>query len=74
MIRSHQRGMGVTEVYPYIVEFSMSRCLLFISYISFFMLSILDVEQIFLSDCTGLRQDHTDSHSVIGLSRHWLNR
>ncbi|KAG4211517.1 hypothetical protein ERO13_A02G110400v2 [Gossypium hirsutum] len=29
---------------------------------------------IFLSDCTGLRQDHTDSHSVIGLSRHWLNR
>lgn len=40
----------------------------------FLYLSILDVEQIFLSDCTGLRQDHTDSHSVIGLSRHWLNR
>ncbi|XWS25087.1 hypothetical protein CRYUN_Cryun27aG0041000 [Craigia yunnanensis] len=29
---------------------------------------------IFSSDCTGLRQDHTDSHSVIELSRHWLSR
>ncbi|XVF36981.1 hypothetical protein REPUB_Repub19eG0105700 [Reevesia pubescens] len=29
---------------------------------------------IFSSDCTGLRQDHTDSHSVIGLSKHWLSR
>ncbi|XWS21680.1 hypothetical protein CRYUN_Cryun30bG0075000 [Craigia yunnanensis] len=29
---------------------------------------------IFSSDCTGLHQDHTDSHSVIGLSRHWLSR
>ncbi|GMI77118.1 meiosis defective 1 [Hibiscus trionum] len=29
---------------------------------------------IFTSDCTGHRQDPTDPHSVIGLSRHWLNR
>ncbi|EOY16434.1 Topbp1, putative isoform 1 [Theobroma cacao] len=31
-------------------------------------------KSIFSSDRTGLCQDHTDSHSVIGLSRHWLNR
>ncbi|XP_022768097.1 DNA topoisomerase 2-binding protein 1 isoform X4 [Durio zibethinus] len=31
-------------------------------------------KSIFSSDCTGLHQDHTDSHSVIGLSRHWLSR
>ncbi|PQM37677.1 hypothetical protein Pyn_12723 [Prunus yedoensis var. nudiflora] len=29
---------------------------------------------IFSPDCSALRQDHSDSHSVIGLSRHWLNR
>ncbi|GMJ15184.1 meiosis defective 1 [Hibiscus trionum] len=31
-------------------------------------------KNIFSSDCTGDRQGPTDSHSVVGLSRHWLNR
>ncbi|OMO50359.1 hypothetical protein CCACVL1_30486 [Corchorus capsularis] len=31
-------------------------------------------KSIFATDCTGLRQDHIDSHSVIGLSRYLLNR
>ncbi|XP_020411354.1 DNA topoisomerase 2-binding protein 1 [Prunus persica] len=29
---------------------------------------------IFSPECSALRQDHSDAHSVIGLSRHWLNR
>ncbi|BBG95580.1 transcription coactivator, partial [Prunus dulcis] len=34
----------------------------------------LMAEQIFSPECSALRQDHSDSHSIIGLSRHWLNR
>ncbi|XP_031281662.1 DNA topoisomerase 2-binding protein 1-A isoform X3 [Pistacia vera] len=31
-------------------------------------------KSLFSSDCSVLGQNHTDSHSVIGLSRQWLNR
>ncbi|XP_022773298.1 uncharacterized protein LOC111315665 [Durio zibethinus] len=34
----------------------------------------LPEDRIFSSDCMGLRQDPTDSHSVIGLSRRCLSR
>lgn len=63
------------KVYPCIVDFSTIKMSTFhLLYMFLHWYQSLMVEQIFSSDRTGLCQDHTDSHSVIGLSRHWLNR
>ncbi|PON91554.1 BRCT domain containing protein [Trema orientale] len=31
-------------------------------------------ESLFSSNCSTLVQDHSDTHSIVGLSKHWLNR
>ncbi|XP_062097830.1 uncharacterized protein LOC133803732 isoform X2 [Humulus lupulus] len=31
-------------------------------------------ESLFSSNCSTLGQDHSDTHSIVGLSKHWLNR
>ncbi|KAE8726181.1 Topbp1, putative isoform 3 [Hibiscus syriacus] len=71
--KSPERNGCERSVSLYQLIFPISECLPFISYKSLFV-AILDLEQIFSSDCTGHRQDPTDPHSVIGLSSHWLNR